>query len=176
MNKEWWDFKKKESEEVIMPVPQKQTTGVWKPRCLLQNAVNRTAGGVPNINDQEMFPTFEDAKKIEKLRKDDEKKRRNDGFTTVTSDRDPSGARAGRGITTNAWQRAGAANPSAATTLDRAALFTTVKQVTSSGAPNPTPPAAPTQARIQPQPLQTKNPNAYVPPSRRRAQANATKE
>lgn len=55
-----------------MPVPQKQI-GVWKPRCLMQNA-NR-ASTVPNINDQEMFPTFEAAEKIEKLKKDDEKKR-----------------------------------------------------------------------------------------------------
>lgn len=66
-------FQKKESEEIILPVPTKQTTGVWKPRCLMQNIAR--AGAVPNINDQDLFPTFEAAEKIEKLKKDDEKKR-----------------------------------------------------------------------------------------------------
>lgn len=33
------------------------------------------AGAVPNINDEDLFPTFEAAEKIEKLKKDDEKKR-----------------------------------------------------------------------------------------------------
>lgn len=53
-------------------MPKKQT-GVWKPRCLMQNIGK--AGAVPNINDEDLFPTFEAAEKIEKLKKDDEKKR-----------------------------------------------------------------------------------------------------
>uniref|UniRef100_A0A915PGH8 Uncharacterized protein n=1 Tax=Setaria digitata TaxID=48799 RepID=A0A915PGH8_9BILA len=161
--KTWSTAEKKESEEVVLPVPKKQTTGVWKPRCLMQNIAR--AGAVPNINDQEVFPTFEAAEKIEKLKKDDEKKRRNDGFTTVTFDRDSSSVWTSRGTSNNTWHRAGGGVSS--TNADRTALLSTVRQVTSGGAPNPVPP---------PQPLQTKNPNAYVPPSRRRAQANATKE
>lgn len=66
-------LQKKESDEIILPVPKKQTTGVWKPRCLMQSVAR--AGAVPNINDQDLFPTFEAAEKIEKLKKDDEKKR-----------------------------------------------------------------------------------------------------
>lgn len=54
-------------------MPKKQTASVWKPRCLMQNIAR--AGAVPNINDQDVFPTFEAAEKIEKLKKDDEKKR-----------------------------------------------------------------------------------------------------
>ncbi|OZC05720.1 hypothetical protein X798_07306 [Onchocerca flexuosa] len=138
---------------------------VWKPRCLMQN-VART-GAVPNINDQDVFPTFEAAEKIEKLKKDDEKKRRNDGFVTVTSDRDTSGAWTTKGTSSNTWQRAGSGGGMTSSNADRTALLSTVRQVTSGGAPNPVP---------HPQPLQTKNPNAYVPPSRRRAQANVTKE
>ncbi|CAG9533001.1 unnamed protein product [Cercopithifilaria johnstoni] len=163
--KTWSTAEKKESEETILPVPKKQTTGVWKPRCLMQN-IART-GTVPNINDQDLFPTFEAAEKIEKLKKDDEKKRRNDGFTIVASDRDSSGAWTSRGTSNNNWQRAGSGSSVSSSNADRTALLSAVRQVTSSGAPNPVPPS---------QPLQTKNPNAYVPPSRRRAQANVTKE
>ncbi|KAL4001679.1 hypothetical protein ACH3XW_0265 [Acanthocheilonema viteae] len=163
--KTWSIAEKKESEEIILPVPKKQTTGVWKPRCLMQNIAR--AGAVPNINDQDLFPTFEAAEKIEKLKKDDEKKRRNDGFTVVTSDRDSPGAWMSRGTSSNTWQRSGGGNSVSSSNADRTALFSAVRQVTSGGAPNPVPPS---------QPLQTKNPNAYVPPSRRRAQANVTKE
>uniref|UniRef100_A0A0M3I636 Protein CDV3 homolog n=1 Tax=Ascaris lumbricoides TaxID=6252 RepID=A0A0M3I636_ASCLU len=150
----------KEVEEATVIAPPKPA--IWRPRHQLaaQNAMR--AGAAPNIADQEMFPTFADAEKIEKLKKDDEKKRRNDGFTTVTSEREtPSawGQRGGMAQSSSAWQRGGA--PSSSNT-DRAALFSAVKQVTSGGAPNPVPP---------PQPSLPKNPNAYVPPSRRRAEA-----
>ncbi|MCP9258860.1 hypothetical protein DINM_001856 [Dirofilaria immitis] len=163
--KTWSTTEKKESDEIILPMPKKQTTSVWKPRCLMQNIAR--AGAVPNINDQDVFPTFEAAEKIEKLKKDDEKKRRNDGFITVTSERDSSGFWMTKGTSSNTWQRASGGGGMSSSNADRTALLSTVRQVTSSGAPNPIPP---------PQPLQTKNPNAYVPPSRRRAQANLAKE
>ncbi|EFO22356.1 hypothetical protein LOAG_06129 [Loa loa] len=164
--KTWSTAEKKESEEFILPVPKKQAPGVWKPRCLMQNTARVSA--VPNINDQDLFPTFEAAEKIEKLKKDDEKKRRNDGFTIVASDRDSSGAWTNRGASSNSWHRAGGSGSGVSSSnADRTALLSTVRQVTSSGAPNPVPPS---------QSFQTKNPNAYVPPSRRRAQANFTKE
>lgn len=162
--KTWSRAEKNESEEMILPVPRKQITGVWKPRCLMQSIARSSA--VPNINDQDMFPTFEAAEKIEKLKKDDEKKRRNDGFTTVTSDKASSGGWTNRGTSNNKWQRAGGGN-ALSSNADRTALLSAVKQVTSSGAPNPVPPS---------QPLQTKTSNAYVPPSRRRAQMNLAKE
>lgn len=58
---------------MILPVPRKQVTAIWKPRRFIQNIAR--PGAVPNINDQDLFPTFEAAEKIEKLKKDDEKKR-----------------------------------------------------------------------------------------------------
>ncbi|KHN83093.1 hypothetical protein Tcan_10689 [Toxocara canis] len=143
----------KEPEEVIAP----PKPAIWRPRHQLaaQNALR--GGAAPNIADQEMFPTFADAEKIEKLKKDDEKKRKNDGFTTVTSARDTQSAWTQRTpASINAWQRVGAPTSAAS---DRAALFSAV---TSGGAPNPVPPSQSTPA---------KNPNAYVPPSRRRAEA-----
>lgn len=157
---------KKEPEESITP----PKPAIWRPRHLVAQNAFRT-GVAPNIADQEMFPTFEDAEKIEKLKKDDEKKRKNDGFTTVTSDRDTSSGggswaaaaggsasqRASSTPTSNAWHR----SSQPATSTDRAALFSAVKQVTSGGAPNPIPPSS--------QQATPKNPNVYVPPSRRRA-------
>ncbi|KAK6100750.1 Uncharacterized protein BM_BM9047 [Brugia malayi] len=160
--KTWSTAEKKESEE-ILSVPKKQTTAVWKPRCLMQNITRASA--VPNINDQDLFPTFEAAEKIEKLKKDDEKRRRNDGFTTVSFDRDSSGPWTNKG-TSNAWQHASGGGMSSSN-ADRTALLSTVRQVTSSGTPNPVPPS---------HPLQTNNSNTYITPIRRRFQGNFTKK
>lgn len=153
---------KEQSEEMMMiPQPQPPKKEVYRPRHLQNQAAQPLkAGAAPNIDDQEMFPTFAAAEKIEKLNKDIDKKKRNDGFTTVTSERESSNAW-GQRSTANAWQRPQSA-ASGGMNADRDALFSAVKQVTTSGAPNPQPPP--------PQPLQPKNPNAYVLPHLRRLQ------
>lgn len=53
-------------------MPQKPA--IYRPKHIQLATANRT-GPVININDQEMFPTFEAAEKMEKLRKDDDKKK-----------------------------------------------------------------------------------------------------
>lgn len=153
---------KEQSEEMMMiPQPQPPKKEVYRPRHLLNQATQQLRGSAaPNIDDQEMFPTFAAAEKIEKLHKDIDKKKKNDGFTTVTSERESSNPWGQRSSTANAWQRPQSAASSM--NADRDALFSAVKQVTTSGAPNPQPPP--------PQPLQPKNPNAYVLPHRRHQQ------
>lgn len=77
-------FQKSDSDEMFARASQKLSSGVsgvWKPRCMREGANKLSL--VPNINDQEMFPTFEDAEKIEKLRKDDERKRWYNSVLTV---------------------------------------------------------------------------------------------
>lgn len=56
--------------------------------------------------------------------------RRNDGFITVTSDRDSSGAWTTKGASSNIWQRAGSGGMSSSN-ADRTALLSTVRQVSS---------------------------------------------
>lgn len=148
--KTWNTATKKESvEEVIVPQIQPQPQKyVVRQR---QQAALKRGGVVPNLDDHDMFPTFADAEKMEKINKDVERKKRNDGFTVVTSDRESRGV----GTTTNAWDRRSAAAG------DRGALLAAVKQVTSSGAPNPIPPK---------QPAQTGKPRYVPPPLRRQMQ------
>ncbi|VDN04447.1 unnamed protein product [Thelazia callipaeda] len=161
----WSVAEKKEPEEMVLQIPKKQTPAVWKPRCLMRNAVRTDVA--PNIDDQEIFPTFKDAEKIEKM-KNDEKKRRHDGFTTVTSDKNSSGGWVSKSSTNNPWHRVGSGGGSASFSVsDRSALLSTVKQITSSGPPHSGPPSRVVEAA---------NPNVYTVPSRRRAQMNMLKE
>lgn len=56
----------------MLPVAKKPE--LYRPRHLVQAASR--VGAVPNINDQEMFPTFEAAEKMEKqMKKNDDRKR-----------------------------------------------------------------------------------------------------
>lgn len=145
-------------EQLPVPVsvqqPQQQKATPWRPKRM--QAPIKT-GAAPNINDQEMFPSFEDAEKIEKQNKEHDKKKKNDGFTEVTSDREASRMRSQQqqqASSNRAWQT----NVGGTSSDDRVKLLSTVKQVTSSGAPNPVPPATQTAAPKT---------NVYVPPSRR---------
>ncbi|VDN57997.1 unnamed protein product [Dracunculus medinensis] len=145
----------KESNEIPLILPQKPA--IYRPKHIQLATANRT-GPVININDQEMFPTFEAAEKMEKLRKDDDKKKKNDGFTMVTSDRERDSnpiSKSRNNITNNGGRRVGNRIEGSE------AILSAVRQVTSTGNPHPVP-----QQSQAP-----KNPKAYVPPSLRRAEA-----
>lgn len=151
MPKTWCTPELKETDD--MPVlPQKPA--LYRPRHLAHAPLKGDI--VPNINDQEMFPTFEAAEKMEKMMKrNDDKKRKNDSLTSVTSDRDSSHD--------GGWQVVGGgSDPS---TADRASIISAVKQVTSRGSSAPNPP----MQKLLP----SKSGNAYVPPSRRYGPAKA---
>ncbi|VDD88929.1 unnamed protein product [Enterobius vermicularis] len=149
--KTWNTAEKKESsEEVIFPqIPPQPQKYVVRQKQL---AALKKTGVVPNLDDHDMFPTFADAEKMEKINKDVERKKKNDGFTVVTSDRDSRGSGGGN---TNAWDRRSAVSSAGG---DRGAALAAVKQVTSSGAPNPLAPKQTPQV----------GKGKYIPPHLRR--------
>uniref|UniRef100_A0A0N5A9T4 Protein CDV3 homolog n=1 Tax=Syphacia muris TaxID=451379 RepID=A0A0N5A9T4_9BILA len=129
--------KKEGNDELIVPQlqPPKQKYVVRAK----QQAALKKGGVVPNLDDHDMFPTFADAEKMEKNNKDAERKKRNDGFTVVMSDRER-----GLGLTGNVGIRRSVASSSG----DRGAALAAVRQMTASagGASNPVPPKLTTQS------------------------------
>ncbi|MFH4984273.1 hypothetical protein AB6A40_010982 [Gnathostoma spinigerum] len=158
--KTWSSVEPKEAAEVT-PETQSEPirpakAAIWKPPALRGNASNRNWSGgntaVPDIKNETVFPSFAEANEMEKSKNEYDKRRshKNDGFTTVTGDREqPSN------------MRTGVMHGRVTSDADRAALLSTVKKVTTGGLPNPVPP-----------PTLQRSANPYIPPSlRRREQA-----
>lgn len=136
--KTWNTAEKKEGNDELI-VPQLQPPKQKYVVRAKQQAALKKGGVVPNLDDHDMFPTFADAEKMEKNNKDAERKKRNDGFTVVMSDRER-----GLGLTGNVGIRRSVASSSG----DRGAALAAVRQMTASagGASNPVPPKLTTQS------------------------------